>query len=245
MVEVEAVGMNFKDVLIAMGIVGSTSANFGLEGAGTIKAVGSGVSDMKAGDRVLVFGAGCFSTSLVVSASLCAKIPDNLSFEDAATMPCVFATAIYSLLHVGRLEKGMTVLIHSACGGVGIAAIQICLMMGAEIFCTVGNEEKVNYLMSTFGIPRNRIFNSHDTSFLSGVTRETQGRGVDLVLNSLSGELLHASWKCVAEFGTMLEIGKRDLIGKGKLAMDVFEANRNYCGIDLGLVTTKPALGKR
>jgi NADPH:quinone reductase-like Zn-dependent oxidoreductase len=241
-----AVGMNFKDVLIAMGIVGSKSAGLGLEGAGTIKYVGSGVTDLAAGDRVLVFGAGCFATSLVAPASLCVKIPDDLSFEDAATMPCVFATVIYSLLHVGRLEKGMSVLIHSACGGVGIAAIQICKAMEAEIFCTVGNEEKVQYLMSTFGIPRNRIFNSRDSSFLPDVMRETDGCGVDLVLNSLSGELLHASWECVAEFGTMLEIGKRDLIGKGKLAMDIFEANRNYCGIDLGhLIEVKPALGKK
>jgi NADPH:quinone reductase-like Zn-dependent oxidoreductase/SAM-dependent methyltransferase len=245
-VSMQAVGMNFKDVLIAMGIVDSSSASLGLEGAGTVQKVGSGVKDLAVGDRVLIFGAGCFSTSLIAPANLCAKIPDDLSFQDAATMPCVFATVIYSLIHVGRLEEGMSVLIHSACGGVGIAAIQICRMLGAEIFCTVGNEEKVQHLMSTYGIPRNRIFNSRDASFLTDVMRETNGRGVDLVLNSLSGELLHASWKCVAEFGTMLEIGKRDLIGKAKLAMDVFEANRNYCGIDLGhLLEVKPSLGKK
>jgi NADPH:quinone reductase-like Zn-dependent oxidoreductase len=86
--------------------------------------------------------------------------------------------------------------------------------------------------METFGIPRNHIFNSRDSSFLPGLMRETNGRGVDVVLNSLSGELLHASWECVAPFGTMLEIGKRDFLGRGKLQMDLFEKNRSFHGID-------------
>jgi NADPH:quinone reductase-like Zn-dependent oxidoreductase len=88
--------------------------------------------------------------------------------------------------------------------------------------------------MSTFGIPRNCIFNSRDESFLKDVMTETDGRGVDIVLNSLSGELLHTSWKCVAEFGKMIEIGKRDLVGNGKLALNVFELNRSYHGLCLG-----------
>jgi NADPH:quinone reductase-like Zn-dependent oxidoreductase len=90
--------------------------------------------------------------------------------------------------------------------------------------------------MKTFDIPRNRIFYSRNTSFLPEVMRETGGKGVDIVLNSLFGELLHASWKCVAEFGKMVEIGKRDFIGFGKLNMDLFETNRSFCGIDLAQV---------
>jgi NADPH:quinone reductase-like Zn-dependent oxidoreductase len=87
--------------------------------------------------------------------------------------------------------------------------------------------------MNTFGISRENIFNSRDTSFLPAVKSATNGRGVDLVLNSLSGEMLHASWQCVAEYGKMLEIGKRDFIGKAQLNMDLFEANRSFFGIDL------------
>lgn len=87
--------------------------------------------------------------------------------------------------------------------------------------------------MATFGIPRHHIFNSRNSSFLEDVKRETNGRGIDIVLNSLSGELLHTSWKCVAEYGKMLEIGKRDFIGRGMLSMDIFEANRAFFGIDL------------
>lgn len=87
--------------------------------------------------------------------------------------------------------------------------------------------------METFGIARHHIFNSRNSSFLADIKRETNGRGVDVVLKSLSGELLHASWKCVAEYGKMLEIGKRDFIGRGMLSMDLFEANRAFFGIDL------------
>lgn len=93
--------------------------------------------------------------------------------------------------------------------------------------------------MDTFGLERNCIFNSRDASFLQDVMRETNGKGVDLVLNSLSGELLHASWRCVAEFGKMIEIGKTDLLGSGKLDMDVFLANRSYCCVDLDEICSK------
>jgi NADPH:quinone reductase-like Zn-dependent oxidoreductase len=130
-------------------------------------------------------------------------------------------------------------LIHSACGGVGISAIQIARHLGAKIYATVGTEDKVQYLMDTFGLERNCIFNSRDASFLQDVMRETDGKGVDLVLNSLSGELLHASWRCVAEFGKMIEIGKTDLLGSGKLDMDVFLANRSYCCVDLDEICSK------
>lgn len=106
-------------------------------------------------------------------------------------------------------------------------------MAGAEIYTTVGNEEKVKYLMETFGLPRNRIFNSRNTSFAEDVMRATNGEGVDLALNSLSGELLHATWQCIAPFGKMVEIGKRDLVGSGKLDMSVFLENRSYCCVDL------------
>jgi NAD(P)-dependent dehydrogenase (short-subunit alcohol dehydrogenase family)/acyl carrier protein len=116
---------------------------------------------------------------------------------------------------------------------VGLAAIQVAQMLEAEVYVTVGSEEKIKYLMDNYHIPRNRIFNSRDKTFVDGVMRETEGRGMDFILNSLSGELLHATWSCVAEFGTLLEIGKRDLIGSGKLDMKPFLANRSYCCVDI------------
>lgn len=106
-------------------------------------------------------------------------------------------------------------------------------MLGAKIFTTVGSDSKVQYLMDNFNIPRKQIFNSRNTSFVEDLLRETDGKGADVVLNSLSGELLHASWKCVAKWGTMVEIGKRDLLENGRLDMSHFLANRSYCCLDL------------
>ena len=106
-------------------------------------------------------------------------------------------------------------------------------MMHAQIYATVGNEQKVQYLMETFGIPRSNIFHSRDASFASDVMRETDGKGVDLVLNSLSGALLHESWNCVAKFGKMIEIGKRDFMGCGQLCMETFASNWSFFGVDL------------
>lgn len=118
-------------------------------------------------------------------------------------------------------------------------------MVDAEVYVTVGTEEKTQHVMHHFNIPRARIFNSRDNSFLEGILRETHGKGVDLVLNSLSGELLHASWRCVAAFGKLVEIGERDLIGCGKLDMNPFLANRSYCCVDLDAFRDRPVLLQR
>ncbi|CCF47052.1 hypothetical protein CH063_15594, partial [Colletotrichum higginsianum] len=137
------------------------------------------------GDRVMVMGIGTFSTSFECLEMACAKIPDHLAFSEAATMSTVCGTAIYSLINKAGLEKGQSVLIHSACGGT----------LFAQIFCTAGSEDKVRHLVNECGIPRDRIFHSRSVGFLQDVKKATGGRGVDVVLNSLSGELLHASWE--------------------------------------------------
>lgn len=232
-IEPHAVGLNFKDVLVAMGIVEGLKPGLGIECAGVVRRVGPSVLNLSVGDRVVAFDHGCFSSSFVTNANLVAKIPDNLSFENAASMPCVYTTAIHALINIGRLTKDKSVLIHSACGGLGIAAINLCQMAGAKIFATVGNQDKAQYLVDVFDLPRDHIFSSRDASFYDDIMAATNGGGVDLVLNSLSGELLHLSWKCVAEWGTMLEVGKRDIIGRAALGMDLFENNRTFCGIDM------------
>lgn len=232
-INIQFAGLNFKDVLIAMGVVESDTSSLGFEGTGIVRQVGNKVSDLTLGDRVMFMGDGAFATTVVVKRDLCSRLPNRLSFENGATMPCVYGTVIHSLMDVGQLYHGQSILIHSACGGIGIAAIQISRMLGAEIYCTVGSDEKVRYLMATFEIPRGHIFFSRNDSFRYDLVKVTGGRGVDVVLNSLSGELLHASWQCVAEFGKLIEIGKRDLVDRGRLEMSIFEANRSYCGIDL------------
>ena len=117
-------------------------------------------------------------------------------------------------------------------------------MIGAEIYTTVGTEDKIQHLVKSYGVPRHRIFSSRDDSFVEGIRRET-GDGVDLILNSLSGDLLHATWRCVAPFGKMIEIGKRDLIGCGKLDLGPFLANRSYCCVDVDMFLQKPLILNR
>ncbi|KAI2820032.1 hypothetical protein CBS115989_3941 [Aspergillus niger] len=238
-VEIYAAGLNFKDVLGALAVVPFPDNGLGVEASGVVRHVGPDVKRLCPGDRVMLREDGAFATHAIASEKLCAKIPSDLSFEDAATMPVVFATAIYSMFDLGGLQEGQSILIHSACGGVGIAAIQLARMTGATIYATVGSDEKVRYLMETFGLPRNRIFNSHDSSFVEGVMRETQGQGVDLALNSLSGELLHATWRCLAEFGKMVDIGKRDMLGAARLDMGHFLGGRTYSCFYLDLLRDK------
>ncbi|KAL8848055.1 MAG: hypothetical protein Q9221_006915 [Calogaya cf. arnoldii] len=242
-VEVRAVGLNFRDVLIAMGVIENLGGGPGYECSGIVRKIGPNTKYLEEGDRVVCCSEGSFATTTSTTELCCAKIPDDLSLLDAATMPVVYGTVIYGLMDIARLAKGETVLIHSAAGGVGIAAIQIAQMIGAEIYCTVSSDEKVDFVRRTFNIPRNHILYSRDTSFLADILWETNGKGVDVVLNSLSGELLHTSWKCVAPFGTMIEIGKRDLMGQGTLSMGPFLDNRIYAGVDLSQVCLdKPAI---
>ena len=108
-----------------------------------------------------------------------------------------------------------------------------------QIYVTVGTPEKATYLAETCHIARDHIFNSRDASFYPAIMQGTGGKGVDLVLNSLSGELLHLSWKCLASFGSFIELGKRDFNGHGKLNMETFGSNRSFSGVDLGQLCTQ------
>ncbi|KAH8802447.1 putative polyketide synthase [Xylogone sp. PMI_703] len=252
-IKTTAVGLNFKDVMVAMGIINGDNeknpfSSFGLEGTGYITKVGSKVTNVAVGDRVLSMGCESVGMATLIQrpASLCIKIPDCLSDEEAATMPIVYVTVLMFLVERWRLEKGQSILIHSAAGGVGICAINVARWIGAEIYATVGTEEKAAFLISEFGIPRDHIFNSRDNSFLDDVMKATNGVGVDLVLNSLSGELLSASWKCVAPYGAMVEIGKRDITGRGQLALAPFEDNRTFIGGDIArfMATNKPTVAR-
>ncbi|KAF7563661.1 hypothetical protein G7046_g476 [Stylonectria norvegica] len=232
-VEIHAAGLNFRDVLVAMGIIELFPPTFGYEATGIVRRVGPKAEKLNVGDRVALTGFNVFASTVTTTEKLCERLPDELDFTRGASMPLVFATAIYSLITIGGLAKGQSVLIHSGCGGVGLAAIQLARMLGAEIFTTVSSQEKIDFLVREFGISRDHIFNSRTVSFEEDLLTATSGRGVDLALNSLSGELLHATWRCIAKWGTLVEIGKRDLLGAGKLDMEVFLANRSYRCVDI------------
>ncbi|KAL2163841.1 hypothetical protein VTH06DRAFT_5900 [Thermothelomyces fergusii] len=237
---------------------GGAGPELGLEASGVITRV-SGTSttntntrrQLQPGDRVVLLSpSSTLTTRLVVPAALVARVdgpaatttittPPRSLLDDTAALagaPVCYATVLHALLDAGRLRPGMSVLVHSACGGVGLAALEVCAQIGGiEVYATVGSQSKVEFLLARYPglVARERVFSSRDAGFRDGVLRLTGGRGVDLVLNSLSGELLHASWECVAKYGTMLELGKRDLAGAGRLDMAPFLENRTYVGVDL------------
>ncbi|ERF74612.1 hypothetical protein EPUS_00742 [Endocarpon pusillum Z07020] len=236
-VKVEAVGVNFRDVMTALGQL--PSKDLGLEGAGTVTRVGASVdpAQIKPGDRVCFVSPGAYKTYARCTASTIARIPDDMPFVTAASLPIVFCTAYYALFHIAHISHGESILIHSAAGGVGQAAIQLAKSVGAEIFATVGSSEKKELLMQTYDIPADHIFSSRNVSFARGIKRMTHNRGVNIVLNSLSGEKLKVSFECIAPMGRFLEIGKKDMAERADLPMAPFLANVMFASVDLGVLT--------
>ncbi|KAH9205133.1 fatty acid synthase S-acetyltransferase [Leptodontidium sp. 2 PMI_412] len=230
-IEVKAVGLNFKDVLVALGNL--NEKKLGVDASGVITRVGSAVTQFAVGDRVMTASCDTFATFVRFPMQGAIPMPAEMSFEKAASMPLIFLTAYYALVTAGGLVKGETVLIHAAAGGVGQAAIILAKQIGAEIFATVGPNEKKELIMETYSIPEDHIFSSRDTSFAKGVMRATNGCGVDVVLNSLSGEALRVSWHCLNKFGRFLEIGKADLFANTGLDMKPFLDNKSYIGVNL------------
>lgn len=206
----------------------------GHEASGTIVATGSKAAErFQLGDRVVVSGEGMHATRLRSDHRLVVKIPDSMSFEEAAVLPTVHATAYHALVNVAKLRPGQSVLIHAAAGGVGQAALQLAKHLGLVAYVTVGSEDKRTLVMEKYGVPAAHIFNSRDASFVKAIKRVTGGRGVDCVLNSLSGELLRASWECVAMFGTFVEIGLRDITNNMRLDMRPFIKCTTFAFINL------------
>ncbi|KAL4792644.1 polyketide synthase [Aspergillus venezuelensis] len=230
-VEPKAFGLNFRDVMIAMGQLNETI--MGYECSGVISRVGSNVQHLKVGDRVAAMMRGHYANYIRLLGISVAKIPDYMTFEHAATMPMVFSTAYFSLYDTARLQKGETVLIHAAAGGVGQAAIMLAQLVGAKIFATVGSRDKAQLLMDTYNIPEDHIFNSRNNSFVDDIKAATNGKGVDVALNCLSGQLLSATWSCMAMFGRFVEIGKRDIEVNTRLSMGGFQGNVSFSAIDL------------
>ncbi|KAK7716251.1 Type I Iterative PKS [Diaporthe eres] len=238
-VDVKSAGLNFRDVMVAMGEL--VNNILGYEGAGVVTHVGAEVTDVKVGDRVVVVWNGdnnCLQTRTRVPQDLLAKIPDGMSFEEAASIPVVFVTAYFCLYEVARLKAGETILVHAAAGGTGQAVIQLARHLGAEVYATVSSPEKRKLLMDNYGLAEDHIFSSRDLSFADGVMRMTENRGVDVIVNSLSGEALRASFNCLAMFGRFIEIGKRDIMANGKIDMLPFSRCATFTAVDLAQISS-------
>jgi acyl transferase domain-containing protein/NADPH:quinone reductase-like Zn-dependent oxidoreductase/ubiquinone/menaquinone biosynthesis C-methylase UbiE len=232
-VEPKAFGVNFRDVLTALGQI--EGSNLGFDCSGVVTRVGKNISDsqFKLGDRICAVMPGNYGTPVRLHWTWVGHIPDEASFEEAASMPMVFITVYQSLIASARLEAGESVLIHAASGGVGQAAIILAKQLEADIFVTVGTEAKRDFIMQTYGIGEDHIFSSRDTSFGAGIMAATNGKGVDVVLNSLAGNLLKESWNCIASYGRFIEIGKRDIEQNKCLDMAPLARAASFAAVDL------------
>ncbi|ATL87454.1 type I polyketide synthase [Streptomyces malaysiensis] len=230
-----AAGLNFRDVLTAMGLLpGDEDIRYrlGFECAGVVSAVGPGVDQLRAGDRVVaadVHG-GAFGSFTVVPADHTAPLPEGLDPHTAAGLPIAFLTAWYALRHVGRVTAGERVLIHSATGGTGLAAIAVARLLGAEVLATAGSEEKRRFLR---GMGISRVMDSRSLDFRDEVKEATGGEGVDVVLNSLSGAAVRAGLECLRPFGRFVELGVRDILSDAPLGLSPLRHNITFATVDL------------
>lgn len=212
---VRAAGVNFRDVLNALGMLqpyleqmGFATANavpFGGECAGTVVAVGEGVTPFRVGDEVIAAQAiGSLGQHVTVNAKWVAPKPKSLTFAEAATIPTAFLTAVYGLCQLAKLQPGDRILIHAAAGGVGLAAVQLAQRLGAEIYATA-SAAKQGFLKS-LGVQQ--VFDSRTLEFADQIAKVTNGRGVDVVLNSLNGDYIPRSLELLSPQGRFVEIGK-------------------------------------
>ncbi len=207
-IEVRAAGLNFRDVLNALGMYKGKPGPLGGECAGIVRAVGADVSNVKPGDEVVAVGSGCFRRYMNTPSELVWHKPEQVSFSAAAALPIAFLTASYALHDVARIQPGESILIHAGAGGVGQAAIQIARAAGAVIYATAGSDEKRAYLRA-MGV--SLVMDSRSLDFSSEVLKATAGRGVDIVLNSLAGPFIDAGFATLAQRGRFLELGVADL----------------------------------
>lgn len=233
-IDVKASGINFRDVMTALGQIHAYP--LGCECSGVVLAVGSSVKNLRLGDRVVATcKTGSFCNVLFAQTEEVELIPEHMPFAIAAALPVAYMTAYWAVIKIGRVAVGESVLVHTGSGGVGQAIISLCQLVGAQIFVTVGTAEKKRLLITDFQIPADHIFSSRDGTFFDGIKAKTNGRGVDVVINSLSGEALRLSWNCVAPFGRFVELGKRDFTINTRLEMQNFEKNISFTGLDVPL----------
>lgn len=243
-VQVKAVGLNHRDLTAAHGKLATD--DFGVEASGVILKVGGDVKNLKVGDRVAAMTQGAFATTTRTKASLAFKLPSDMTFEAGASLPLAYSTAYYSLIELGRLQEDESVLIHAAARAVGQAAISLAQMIGADVFVTVGSAEKKEFLMKEYNIPEDHIFYSRNNSFGKSLRQVTNGSGVDVVLNCLSGDGVRESWDCLNKFGRLIDIGTRISSTSMKLEMDQFEHNSSFMTVDMmALAAERPKLMQR
>nr|WP_298523237.1 type I polyketide synthase [uncultured Halomonas sp.] len=247
-VRVKATGLNFRDVMYALGLLsdeaiehGFAGATLGLEFAGEVVRVGAKVERFNMGDAVVGFGPASFSDRLIADTHTLAPLPAGIDHAAAATIPTTFFTVYYALKYLARIAPGERLLIHGAAGGVGLAAVQIGRWLGAQIYATVGSDEKRDFL-ELLGVER--LYDSRSLTFAEEILHDDpEGQGVDVVLNSLAGEAINQNLRVLKPFGRFIELGKRDFYENTHIGLRPFRNNLSYFGVDSDqLMRELPAL---
>ncbi len=237
-VAISASSINFADVLITFGRYPSFEGRLpelGTDFAGVVTAVGPDVTSHKVGDRVGGLSPnGCWGTFVICAADMAVTLPSGLTDAQAAAVTTASATAWYGLVDLARIKRGDRVLIHSATGGVGQAAIAIAKEVGAEIFATAGSDERRELLR---GMGITHVYDSRSTAFADEIRRDTDGYGVDIVLNSVTGAAQRAGLELLAFGGRFIEIGKRDIYGDTRMGLFPFRRNLAFFAVDLALLS--------
>ncbi|MEU9124410.1 SDR family NAD(P)-dependent oxidoreductase [Streptomyces sp. NPDC048506] len=236
-IAVRAAALNYRDILEVVGLLPAEAeeitggrAGLGLECAGIVTAVGDGVASLRAGDRVFAVAPNSFSTHTVTSEHAASGIPDSMSFVEAATLPVAFLTVHHSLGRLARLAAGETLLVHGGAGGVGLAALQFARRCGARVIATAGSEAKRD-LLRRLGVEH--VLDSRSLAFADDIRHLTDGRGVDVVLNSLAGEAITRSLELLTHGGRFVELGKRDIYENRPLLLRPFRKNIAFYSVDL------------
>lgn len=237
---VKAVGINVRDAETAMGHL--PGDDLGMECSGLVTRVGSSITSVNVGDRVAAITPnGSLSTIARAHDRFLVKLPDHLSFQEAATIPLAYCTAYYSLVDTVSLSEGESVLIHHAATAVGQAAVAIAQMLGAEVFATVKTSEEKSTLVQLYNIPSDNIYFSGSDSFAEFLLDATKDLGVDVVLSDLwEGDALRATWRCISKFGRFVHVGCKDL------AYVAFEKSATITCVDVfALAQDRPKKLKR
>ncbi|KAL9074012.1 MAG: hypothetical protein Q9157_004553 [Trypethelium eluteriae] len=244
-IKVAAMGLNWKDIALTTGRDKTASSNLSSEYSGIVTKVGVNVTGLSVGDRVYGVGRGRFGSYERVPAAFAQNLRPSDDFIEAATMPLVYMSAVYAFEHVARLREGHKVLIQSATGGLGLAAIQVARSRGAEIFATVGTSDKVSFLTDTIGISIDHIFSSRDPEALSRAATATGKGGFDVVLSTaVGGDLMYQSVKALAPMGHLIDVGRLDVLGSKEIGLELFQKSANFSSFDLNMVMeSDPELG--
>ncbi|WP_433498983.1 SDR family NAD(P)-dependent oxidoreductase [Sphaerimonospora sp. CA-214678] len=242
-VEVRAIGLNYRDVMRAVDLLPSEAVEavfggheLGLECAGIVTAVGAAITGTRPGDRVMAAGPVGFASHARLKAWRIIPVSEGMTFSEAATLPMAFCTAHHSLGHCARVRPGETILVHGGAGGVGLAALQYARHHGARVIATAGTAAKRDLLLA---MGADHVLDSRSLLFAEQVRELTGGQGVDVVLNSLAGEAVGRGVECLRHGGRFIELGKRDIYQNRSLLLRPFSDNIAFYGVDVGTLMWK------